>query len=130
MRFASRLPGTMHFLSLMLCLLFTRPAQAQLTETEKRVLGTLDASRVKNQLRYLSEGVVKTKSGAGAGTAVAGSPEEATLAQAVAEEMSKIGLDVHKETYPVRRYSSGPVTLTANGVPVQAISLHAAGGTW
>ena len=130
MRFASRLLETMYFLPFMLCLLFSSPAQSQLTDTEKRVIGTLDASRVKNQLRYLSEDVVKTKSGAGAGTAVAGSPAEAALAQAVAEEMRKIGLEVHTESYQVRRYISGPVTLTANGVTVQAISLHAAGGTW
>jgi Peptidase family M28/PA domain len=111
-------------------LAFAGPAGAQMSSQEKSVLDSLDVARVKDQIRFLSEDVVKTKSGAGAGTAVVGSPEETELAQAVSSEMKKIGLQVHAETYPVRRYTSGPVALTANGAAIQAVSLHAAGGTW
>jgi Peptidase family M28/PA domain len=111
-------------------LTFPAPAGAQMSIQEKSVLDSLDVGRVKDQIRFLSEEVVKTKSGAGAGTAVAGSPEEAELASEVISEMKKIGLDVHAETYPVRRYTSGPVTLAANGAAIQAVSLHAAGGSW
>jgi len=111
-------------------LAFTVAASAQISRQENSILDSLDVARVKDQIRFLAEDVVKTNSGAGAGTAVVGSPEEAELAKAVISEMKKIGLDVHAETYPVRRYVSGPVTLTANGAPIQAASLHAAGGTW
>jgi hypothetical protein len=72
-------------------LTFTGPAGAQMSSQEKVVLDSLDVARVKDQNRFLSEDVVKTKSGAGAGTAVAGSPEEAELASAVISEMRKIG---------------------------------------
>lgn len=126
---ASRL-AHLSFLAAGLSLSFTAPGRAQLNDKEKSVLQTLDVERVKNQIRFLSEDVVKTKSGAGAGTAVVGSPEEAELAQVVAAEMTTVGLDVHLESYPVRRYTFGPVILTANGKPIQAVSLHAAGGTW
>jgi len=118
------------FIFLFTCVFRVGPARAQLTESEKKVIDALDQNRVRSQIQYLSEGVVKTKSGQGAGTAVVGSPEEAELGQVVAAEMKKIGLDVRTEGYPVRHYTSGPVTLTASGKPIQAISLHAAGGTW
>jgi hypothetical protein len=110
--------------------LFPAAGSAQLTGSEKAALDTLDVARVKNQIRFFSEDVVKSQSGAGAGTAVVGSPEETELAQMVVAEMKKIGLDVHTENYPVRHYTFAPVTLTANGKAIPAVSLHAAGGTW
>ncbi len=103
---------------------------AQITESEKNTLAKLDAARVMTDLQRLSTGVVKTRSGAGAGTAVAGSPEEKELADVIAQDMKKIGLTVHQEPYAVRRYEYGEVNLTAGGKPIQAVSLHAAGGTW
>ena len=103
---------------------------AQISSAEWKVLDSLDAARVTAQIRFLSEGVINTPSGAGDGTAVAGSAEERALADIIAQEMSKIGLNVRREPFPVRAYEYGPVSLTANGKPMTAISLHAAGGTW
>ncbi|MGD1094383.1 MAG: M28 family peptidase [Bryobacteraceae bacterium] len=105
-------------------------AFGELTEAEQSVLSRLDTARVIADLQRLSEGVIKTRSGAGAGTAVAGSPEEKALADTISQEMKKIGLTVRQETYPVRRYDYGEVSLTAGGKSIRAISLHAAGGTW
>ena len=103
---------------------------AQISGTEQKVLESLDASRVAAQIRFLSENVIKTTSGAGKGTAVAGSAEERALSGVIAQEMSKLGLQVKREPFAVRAYEYGPVSLTANGKPITAISLHAAGGTW
>jgi Zn-dependent M28 family amino/carboxypeptidase len=105
-------------------------ADAQTSSAEQKLLNSLDAARVASQIRFFSEGVVKTHSGAGDGTAVAGSAEERQLADAIAQEMKKIGLQVRREPFAVRAYEYGPVSLSANGKPITAISLHAAGGTW
>ena len=106
------------------------PASAQISAAERKVLDSLDPARVTAQIRFLSEGVIKTPSGAGNGTAVAGSAEERALADTIAQEMSKLGLKVQREPFAVRAYTYGPVTLSANGKALTAISLHAAGGTW
>ena len=102
----------------------------QLGESEKTLIAKLDTSRVVSDLQRFSTGLIKTKSGLGAGSAVVGSPEERLLADAVEAEMKKLGLKTHQEKFPVRAYSYGEVTLTANGKPIPAVSLHAAGGTW
>ncbi|HLH00063.1 MAG TPA: M28 family peptidase [Bryobacteraceae bacterium] len=104
--------------------------QAQISNAEKNVLDSLDTSRVTAQIRFFSEDVIKTPSGAGNGTAVAGSAEERALADVIGQEMSKIGLSVRREPFAVRAYEYGPVSLTANKKPITSISLHAAGGTW
>jgi len=104
--------------------------RAQISSAERTVLDSLDPSRVAAEIRFLSEGVIKTQSGAGNGTAVAGSAEERALADVIAQEMSKLGVNVRREPFAVRAYEYGPVSLAANGKPVTAISLHAAGGTW
>ncbi len=120
----------MHKALLLAAIVTPLAANAQISVSEQKLLNSLDAARVASQIQFFSEGVVKTPSGAGDGTAVAGSAEERTLAQAIAQEMKKIGLQVRQEPFAVRAYDYGPVTLTANGKPITAISLHAAGGTW
>ncbi len=120
-----------HYLSAaMVALLLPGFGFAELTPAERAALGKLDSARVIADLQRYSTGVVKTRSGAGAGTAVAGSAEERTLAAAIEQDMKKLGLKTRQEKFPVRAYQYGEVTLTANGVAIPAVSLHAAGGTW
>src|SRR5579872_7487527 len=92
------------------CSLSTR---AQISSPEQKVLDSLSPSRVTAQIRLLSEDVIKTPSGAGSGTAVAGSAEERALADVIAQQMSKLGLQVKREPFTVRAYEYGPVSLTA-----------------
>ncbi len=106
------------------------PASAEITPAEKALLARLDVTRALAMVRHLSQDVVTTRSGAGAGTAVAGSVEEKALADAIEQELSRAGLAVRQERFPVRHYEYAPVLLTGNGRPIEAISLHAAGGTW
>jgi Iap family predicted aminopeptidase len=120
----------MHKALLFAAILTPFAAHAQISGGEQKLLNSLDAARVASQIQFFSEGVVKTHSGAGDGTAVAGSAEERQLADAIAQEMKKIGLEVRREPFAVRAYEYGPVSLSANGKPIMAISLHAAGGTW
>jgi hypothetical protein len=108
----------------------SRQVFAQLNNSEQTILDKLDTSRTRERIQYLSTGVVKSPSGAGDGTAVAGSPEEKSLANYLENQMKGMGLDVTQEPFPARHYQYGPVTLTVNGKAVIAISLHAAGGTW
>lgn len=105
-------------------------AQAGVTQDEASLLARLDASRVLADIRHLSQEVVKTDSGLGAGTAVAGSPAEKALAAQIARSLQNTGLEVRVEDFPVRAYAYGPVSLTANGGTIEAISLQSAGGTW
>ncbi len=100
------------------------------TPDEQGVLARIDVQRALATMKQLSEDVVKNRSGAGVGTAVAGSADEQALADFIEQRMKSLGLDAHQERFPVRHYEYGEVTLTANGHAIPAISLHAAGGTW
>ena len=72
----------------------------QLVESEKALIAKLDTSRVVSDLQRFSTGLIKTKSGLGAGTAVVGNPEERLLADAVEAEMKKLRLKTHQEKFP------------------------------
>ncbi len=100
------------------------------TPDEQAVLARIDVQRALATMKALSEDVVKNRSGAGVGTAVAGSADEQALADFIEQRMKSLGLEVHQERFPVRHYEYGEVALTADGRPLPAISLHAAGGTW
>src|SRR4051794_15369591 len=91
------------------------PITAAITAEESAVLQRLQIPRVLAGIRHLSEEVVKNDSGVGAGSAVAGSDDERALADDIAREMQHIGLAVHQESFPVRRYDYAPVRLTAGG---------------
>jgi hypothetical protein len=120
--------------SLVVFVLQAFPSRAQLsdppTTAEREILSKLDADRTGKEIQRLSVGVVDNDSGAGAGTAIAGSADEKNIADAVAEEMKTIGLDVHTEPFPVRHYEYGKVSLKVNGMSIEAISPHTGGGTW
>ena len=103
---------------------------AGLTADERQLLSRLDVQRTLSLMKQLSEDVVTNRSGAGVGTAVAGSRDEKALADFIERQMKAFGLAVRQETFPVRHYEYGEVMLTANGRRLDAISLHAAGGTW
>jgi hypothetical protein len=90
----------------------------------------LDAARTGREIQHLSVGIVDNDSGAGAGSAIAGTADEKKIADAVEQEMRSIGLNVHTEPFPVRHYEYGKVSLKANGASIEAISLHTGGGTW
>ncbi len=112
--------------------MFASKAQsaAQLTATETRVLSKLDADRTGKEIQHLSVGIVDNDSGAGAGSAIAGTADEKKIADAVEQEMRSIGLDVHTEPFPVRHYEYGKVSVRVNGKAIEAISIHTGGGTW
>jgi hypothetical protein len=102
-------------------------AAAEVAPDEARLLARINPTRALGDLKRLSKLEHRPGAGLGAGTVVSGSPEERALAAEIAREMKAIGLDVRTETYPVRAYRYGAATLMANGKPVEAISLHAAG---
>jgi hypothetical protein len=106
------------------------PARAQISPEEARLLESLDPSRTLALMKLLSEDVVENRSGAGAGTAVAGSGDEKLLADFIEREMAGLGFDVRRESFPVRAYDSGEVTLLASGARIPAVTLHTSLGTW
>lgn len=115
-------------LSLIIATPFLSHAQSatQLTPEESRILSKLDADRTGKEIQHLSRGIVNNDSGAGAGSAIAGTADEKKIADFVEQEMKTIGLAVHTEPFPVRRYEYGKVSLRANGTLIEAIG----GGTW
>jgi Iap family predicted aminopeptidase len=102
----------------------------RLTPTETKILSSLDADRTGKEIQRLSVGIVDNNSGAGAGSAIAGSADEKKIAEAVEGEMRSIGLNVHTEPFTVRHYEYGKMSLRVKGVSIEAISLHTGGGTW
>jgi len=98
----------------------------QLTPEENKILSKLDAERTGKEIQHLSTGIVDNDSGAGAGSAIAGTADEKRIADFVEQEMKTIGLSVHTEPFPVRRYEYGKILLKANGTSIKAIG----GGTW
>ena len=106
-------------------------ASAQLSSAERALLARLDVARTTAVTRRFSEEIVDNRSGAGAGSVVAGSPDEKLVANVIEQEFRKMGIaSVRQEPFPVRHYQYGEVVLTADGEPIEAVSLHAAGGTW
>lgn len=105
-------------------------ALAQVSPEERAVLDALDPTRAVTTLRHLSEEVAVEPSGAGLGTAVAGSKAEMALADSIERQMRALGFDVVRERFPVRSYDYGEVALAANGITIPAITLHSSRGTW
>jgi hypothetical protein len=126
---ARQWPDVMRVIACMTGVMLAASA-APLTSDEQRLLSRLDVPRTLVLMKQLSEDVVTNRSGAGVGTAVAGSADEKALADFIEPQMKALGLAVHQEPFPVRHYEYGEVMLTANGRRLDAISLHAAGGTW
>jgi hypothetical protein len=104
----------------------TAQSATQLTPEENKILSKLDAERTGKEIQHLSTGIVDNDSGAGAGSAIAGTADEKKIADFVEQQMKTIGLSVHTEPLPVRRYEYGKIVLKANGTSIVAIG----GGTW
>src|SRR5574339_246959 len=98
-------------LSGLIGLAFAQAALAQVSTSESKLLDSLDPSRTLVLMKRLSEDVVSNRSGAGAGSAVSGSRDERLLADFIEKEMAALGFEVRRESYPVRAYDSGEVTL-------------------
>ncbi len=134
MKCVSRRALSMHKLSIACGLAAILAASAvvvaDVTADEQAMLRRLQVPRVLAGIRHLSEDVVRNQSGVGVGSAVAGSADERALADDIEAELKKIGISVRQETFPVRRYDYVPVVLSADGRSIDAVSLHAAGGTW
>jgi hypothetical protein len=79
------------------------PVIADTTPEERAAVARLDVPRTLVLMKQLSDDVVKNRSGAGAGTAVAGSADEKALADFIAQRMKALGLDVRQERFPVGR---------------------------
>ncbi len=106
------------------------PAGGDLSPTENRILTALDTDRTIALTRRLSEELVQNDSGAGAGSAIAGSADERLLAGFIEAEMKQMGLEVRRESFPVHAYDYGKVLLRASGRQLAAITQHSGGGTW
>jgi hypothetical protein len=83
-----------------------------ISSEEQALLGRLDPTRTVSLVRSLSEGVVTADSGAGFGTAAAGSEAERQLADAIEREMRSLGFDVTRERFPVRAHDYRGVVLS------------------
>ena len=105
-------------------------AGGQLSPTESQILSALDTDRTIALTRRLSEELVKNDSGAGAGSAIAGSADERLLAGFIEAEMKRLGLEVRRESFPVHAYDYGEVLLRASGRQLPAITQHSGAGTW
>ena len=121
---------TSNCLALALATIASSVIMADATPDERAVLQRIDVTRTLTLMRQLSEDVVKNRSGAGVGTAVAGSADEKKLADFIEQRLKALGVSVRQEPFPVRHYEYGEVTLSAGGRSLDAVSLHAAGGTW
>jgi hypothetical protein len=113
-----------------LVLFIARLARAQVSGGEQEILDALDTTAVVNLTRRLSEQVGVGPSGAGYGSAIAGSASEKALADAIEREMRDRGFEVTRERFPVRAYEYGEVKLEVDGSAVEAITLHSSTGTW
>ena len=112
------------------CLAVHSTGQAAISAAEQQVLNSLSAPSALEDLRRLSTAPTHSSEGLGRGTVVSGSEDETELAGEIADSFRGLGLAVRIEEFPVRAYRYAPVVLMANGAPIPAISLQAAGGTW
>ena len=94
---------------------------------EQRVLEALDAGRALADMRLIAASSDGIAQGVGEGSVVAGSPEEAALAETIAQRFRELGLATRMETFPVRAYRYSVPRLHVDGQPLAAIALHAAG---
>ena len=108
-------------------LFFVPAASAVISPDEQRVLDAIDARRALADIEWISHSADGIAQGVGAGSVVAGSPEEAALAADIAQTFRGLGLEVRIEEFPVRAYRYAEPKLLANGKPVPAIALHATG---
>lgn len=105
----------------------TALAAPAISPDEQRVLDALDAGRALADMRLIAASADGIAQGVGEGSVVAGSPEEAALAELVARRFREFGLDTRVETFPVRAYRYSVPQLRVGGQPLAAIALHAAG---
>ncbi len=103
------------------------PAMAAISAEEQRVLDKLDAGRALADMRLIAASSDGTAQGVGEGSVVAGSPEEAALAEVIARRFRELGLATRIETFPVRAYRYTVPRLHVDGQPLAVIALHAAG---
>lgn len=103
------------------------PASPSISPDEQRVLDALDAGRALADMRLIAASADGIAQGVGEGSVVAGSPEEAALAEFIAQRFREFGLATRIETFPVRAYRYTVPQLRIDGQPLAAIALHAAG---
>jgi hypothetical protein len=105
----------------------TALAASPVSPEEQRVLDALDAGRALADMRLIAASSDGIAQGVGEGSVVAGSPEEAALAESIAQRFREFGLATRVETFPVRAYRYSVPRLLIEGEPLAAVSLHAAG---
>jgi Iap family predicted aminopeptidase len=103
------------------------PAAPAISPDEQRVLDALDARRALADMKLIAASSDGVAQGVGEGSVVAGSPEEAALAEVIARRFRELGLATRVETFPVRAYRYTVPDLRVDGELLAAISLHAAG---
>ncbi len=102
-------------------------AVSAISPEEQRVLDALDAGRALADMRLIAASSDGVAQGVGEGSVVAGSPEEAALAEVIAQRFRELGLATRIESFPVRAYRYTVPRLGIDGQPLTAIVLHAAG---
>jgi hypothetical protein len=117
-------------IAVVLALAASQPALAQTSPEERALLESLEPARVVAMTRKLSEEIGVGPSGAGFGTAAAGSAAEKALADFIEREMRALGFEVVRERFPVRAYDYGEVKLSVGGTSYDAITLHSSTGVW
>lgn len=118
--------------ALALLLVFVGPlslpaSAAGVTPEEQRILDALDPGRLLADMHHLAASADGVAQGVGEGSVVAGSAEEAALAEDLAGRLRALGLTVQVETFPVRAWRYSVPRLRANGREIPSISLHATG---
>lgn len=120
-------PATALLAAALSILCHAAPAMAAIAADEQRVLDALDPGRALADMKLVSGSADGVAQGVGEGSVVAGSPEEAALAETIARRFRELGLATRIETFPVRAYRYSVPRLRVDGRPITAIALHAAG---
>ncbi len=96
-------------------------------DPEQALLGSLDLAYALQEIHRFSK-AVQDPSGLGAGTAAAGTEQEALLAAHVENKFRAHGLEVSRHTYPVRVYRYGPVEVSVAGERLPSVILYGSPG--
>jgi len=118
------------FLLWLLCFAATPAQSGELTRAEKAFLDRIDAKRAYEQIRHVSEEVVSNRNGAGAGSVIAGTEDEKKAAKYIADFFSRLGLEVERQSFPVRVFEYEEPELRVADERFPAVSLYTAPGTY
>ncbi len=112
------------------CFAATAAQSEQLTQEEKAFLDRIETTRAFKEIRHISEEVVSNRSGAGAGSVIAGTEDEKKSAKYIAAFFSRLGLEVEQQRFPVRVFEYEEPQLEVGGERFPAVNLYTTPGTY